>query len=28
MGNRKMRKQMMKQMGMTDLSDLDMDTDQ
>ena len=28
MGNRKMRKQMMKQMGMTDLSDLDLDTDQ
>jgi signal recognition particle subunit SRP54 len=28
MGNRKMRKQLMKQMGMTDLSDLDLDTDQ
>ena len=26
MGNRKMRKQLMKQMGMTDLSDLDLDT--
>ena len=28
MGNRKMRKQLMKQMGMTDLSDLDLDSEQ